>query len=164
LIVTLRNFIDTDANLLILYLNDDNVTKYITDAIPQPYTESDAHWWINNFRDSEYIKAIEYEGRLVGCISANKGDYEYSCGAELGYWIGSAFWNKGIATEAIRIFSKLLLKNTQLVRLFVSVVSDNIASIRVLEKNDYCHEGILKKASFKNNQYYDEYLLAKIST
>jgi len=48
------------------------------------------------------------------------------------------------------------------VRLFVSVVSENSASIKVLEKNGFTHEGLLKKASFKNGKFYDESLLSKV--
>jgi len=161
--VKMRNFKDSDTDLLVSYLNVSDVTKYITDAIPNPYTIGDAHYWINEFRDSEYVKAIELNGEFVGCISAKIGSFEYNCGAELGYWVARDFWNKGIATEAVRVFTALLFQRTSLVRLFVSVVSSNGASIRVLEKNGYELEGTLKKVSCKNGIYYDEHILSIIS-
>ncbi len=40
--VKLRNFKDSDAYLLVLYLNDDNVTKFVTGAISKSYSEDDA--------------------------------------------------------------------------------------------------------------------------
>jgi len=161
--VKLRNFTDSDADLLVVYLNNKEVTKHITAAIPQPYTKTDAQWWINNYRNSEHTKAIEFNGKFVGCISITVGDFEYNCGAELGYWIGNEFWHQGIATQAVRIFTELAFQNTSIVRLFVSVVSLNIASIKVLEKNGYALEGVLKKASYKNGEYFDEHLLSKIN-
>ena len=160
----LRNVKDSDTDLLISYLNNSEVTKHITDAIPQPYTINDAQNWLKNCRDSEYTKAIEFDGEFVGCISAKRGEFEYSCGAELGYWIGREFWNQGIATEAVRKFTNLLFQTPDIVRLFVSVVSINGASIRVLEKNGYSLEGTLKKASFKHGLYYDEHVFSKIRT
>ncbi|WP_299589284.1 GNAT family protein [uncultured Microbulbifer sp.] len=159
----LRQFDKSDINSIMLYLNDNEVTRYITDAIPQPYTESDARWWVENSESSSLTKAIEYKGELVGCISAKVGEFEYSCSAELGYWIGRQFWSNGIATEAVRVFTDMLFKYTDIVRLFVSVVSINGASIRVLEKNGYLYEGTLRKASCKNGQYFDENLYSKIS-
>jgi len=162
--ITLRQFKATDSDLLLKYLNDAEVTQYITNAIPQPYDVEDAKWWIEHSRNNEYIKAIEYQGEFVGCISATLGDFEYNRSAELGYWLGKAFWNQGIATQAVELFGDTLFNNTNLVRLFVSVVSDNKASIRVLEKNGYLFEGTLKRASFKNGRFYDEVLFAKIGS
>jgi len=160
--ITLRSFNDSDTDLLITYLNNNEVTQFITASIPQPYTKADAQWWVSNSMNSEYTKVIEFNGKFVGCISAIRGDFEYNCGAELGYWIGREFWNKGIATKAVREFTDLLFQTTTIVRLFVSVVSVNKASLKVLQNNGFLLEGILNKASYKNGHYYDEHLLAKI--
>ena len=160
--IKLRKFKESDTDLLISYLNISEVTKYITGSIPLPYTKSDAQWWIENSAKTEHIKAIEFNGTFVGCISAKIGEYEYNRSAELGYWVGREYWNKGIATEAVKEFTNMLFKTTNIVRLFVSVVSSNGASIRVLEKNGYTLDGILKKSSFKDGQYFDEHLISKI--
>jgi len=161
--IKLRGFIASDADLLVAYLNDEQVTNFITDAIPKPYTQEDANWWVETHASSAFTKAIEFNGKFVGCISAIRGEFEYSRGAELGYWIAREYWNLGIATEAVRVFGQTLLDSTDIIRLFVSVVSINSASIRVLEKNGYELEGILKSASFKNNRFYDEHLFSKVS-
>jgi RimJ/RimL family protein N-acetyltransferase len=166
--ISLRQFQTSDAELLVSYLNTPEVTQYITASIPTPYTNTDALWWIEHARQTPYqahsnlIKAIEYKGNFVGCISATVGHFEYANSAELGYWIGKAFWNLGITTEAVKQFAELLFSTNKLNRLFVSVVAKNIASIRVLEKNGFVYEGTLKHASHKNGQYFDECLMAKL--
>jgi len=160
--INLRYFKDEDTELLLKYLNNNAVTQYITSAIAKPYTLVDALWWINAGSKTQYIKAIEHNGILVGCISATVGNFEYDRSAELGYWIGQEHWGQGIATAAVKAFSEFLFNETELVRLFVSVVSENSASIKVLEKNGFTHEGLLKKASFKNGKFYDESLLSKV--
>jgi len=162
--IKLRPFNTTDSDLLVSYLNDKTVTQYITAAIAQPYSSDDALWWITVGSQSEYIKAIELDGTLIGCISADFGDFEYSRSAELGYWLGSDYWNRGIATQAVKIFTQSLFNSTDVARLFVSVVSDNISSIRVLEKNGFSHDGLLKKVSFKNGHFFDECLLSKLNS
>jgi len=162
--IKLRPFNTTDSDLLVSYLNDTRVTQYITAAIAQPYCSDDAQWWINVGSQSEYIKAIELDGTLIGCISADFGDFEYSRSAELGYWLGQDYWNRGIATQAVKIFTESLFNNTDVARLFVSVVSENKPSIRVLEKNGFSHDGLLKKVSFKNGQFFDECLLSKLNS
>ncbi|WP_299270043.1 GNAT family protein [uncultured Psychrosphaera sp.] len=160
--ISLRQFQTSDAELLVSYLNTPEVTQYITASIPTPYTNTDALWWIEHANQSEYIQAIEYKGEFIGCISATVGQFEYANSAELGYWIGKAFWNLGITTEAVKQFVELLFGTNKLNRLFVSVVAKNIASIRVLEKNGFVYEGTLKHASHKNGQYFDECLMAKL--
>jgi len=160
--INLRLFKDSDTDLLLSYLNNNQVTQYITSAIPNPYTLIDALWWVDAGSKTQFIKAIEYHGIFVGCISATVGNFEYDRSAELGYWIGQEYWGQGIATAAVKMFSEFLFNETELVRLFVSVVNDNQASIRVLEKNDFIHEGVLINASYKNGQFFDEYVLSKI--
>lgn len=160
--ITLRAFKNSDVDLLMGYLNEAKVSQYITGAIAQPYTREDALWWVNSGSRSDFIKAIEYNGTFVGCISATFGDFEYSRSAELGYWLGSDYWNQGIATQVVKEFSQSLFEQTHLNRLFVSVVAQNTASIRVLEKNGFSQEGLFKKASYKNGVYFDECLMAKL--
>ncbi len=46
--VVLRSFQPQDTRLLVAYLNDDVVTRYITSAIPSPYTQTDALWWVEH--------------------------------------------------------------------------------------------------------------------
>jgi len=49
---------------------------------------------------------------------------------EIGYWIGRTFWGKGVATRALLAF----LVQVEGRPLYAHVVSDNVGSIRVLEK------------------------------
>ena len=48
----------------------------------------------------------------------------------IGYWIGQAFWGKGVASEALREFTQRLTVRP----LHAFVAKKNVASIRVLEK------------------------------
>lgn len=162
--ITLRDFTSSDKTLLVEYLNNKLVTRYITAAIPQPYTFEDAQWWLTTGCLEGHVKAIEYNGVFVGCISAKVGDFEYSRSAELGYWIAEKYWNNGIATKAISLFTQRLFSTTDLVRLFVSVVSVNKSSIQALKKNDFTHEGLLQKASYKDGEFFDECILSKLKT
>lgn len=51
-------------------------------------------------------------------------------GPEIGYWLGKAFWGKGIASEAVRMF----VAEVPTRPLYARAASDNVASIRVLQK------------------------------
>lgn len=160
--VLLRQFTSSDATSIVTYLNDPLVTRYITDAIPKPYTIADATGWVAHSQTSNTIMAIEYNGLFVGCISAQIGEFEYSRSAQLGYWIGKEFWNKGIATQAVTLFCQQLTRDTDMMRLYVSVVVDNGASSRVLAKNGFVCEGVHRAASYKAGVFYDESVWAKM--
>lgn len=162
LMISLREFKDADAPLLVEYLNHPQVTHYITAAIPTPYTLDDAHWWIKHSKQSTLIKAITYQGQFIGCISATPGQFEYSHSAEIGYWLGNAYWQQGLATQALAMFVEKLQKDGELKRVFVSVVTDNNRSISVLKKNEFELEGTLKQASCKNGVFFDEHIYAKL--
>jgi len=160
--IELRAFKTSDTDLLVSYLNSPEVTRYITSAIAQPYTERDAQWWVEEGSELVHAKAIDFNGTLVGCISAKVGEFEYNRSAELGYWVARQYWNKGIASEAVKLFGDSLFSTTEINRLFVSVVAENAASLRVLEKNAYTTEGTHRQASFKPGRYFDEHCLAKL--
>ena len=71
--------------------------------IPHPYTEADARDYIasSHERSGEEVRfaiVIRENNSLCGGVGLRiENDY---CRAELGYWIGLPYWNRGIATEA----------------------------------------------------------------
>ncbi len=162
--VVLRDFKQDDIEYLVKFLNNNNVTKYLTSRIADPYTIQDAEWWVNTGSKIGIVKAIEVENSLAGCISAIPCDYENNRSAEIGYWLEENYWGKGIATESVQKMTNYVFTNTSIVRLFAPVFSPNKKSMNVLEKCGYIKEGILKKAIFKNGEYIDEHLFAKINS
>lgn len=81
-----------------------------------------------------YTLIEKSSGQAIGLMTLTpKSDEQY----EMGYSIGSKFWGKGYATEAI-MFASLYLKNFLKIKDVVATVrSDNIASVRALEKNQF---------------------------
>ena len=162
--VILRELMDSDLNRLIEFANNDKVSINLRDAFPKPYTLIDAE----NFKsmiDSQNPKtffAIEYHGEYVGNISLSIGVDVYKKGAEIGYFIGQPFWNKGIVTKAVNLITDWGFSNLDIVRIHTGIFEFNKASQRVLEKCGYIKEAIFKKSICKNNEIYDEIRYAKI--
>jgi RimJ/RimL family protein N-acetyltransferase len=71
-------------------------------------------------------RAIVVDGEVAGTIGSWGGADE----REVTYWIGRAYWGKGIATAALDAF--LTVDPTRPLR--ARVAHDNVASRRVLEK------------------------------
>ena len=83
--------------------------------------------------------------------------------AEIGFWLLTDFWGKGIMTQVVERFSEYCLGERGLHRLEATVFPHNEASAKVLEKAGFEREGVLKKAYLKNGQFLDGILFAKTS-
>lgn len=160
--ITLREYKNYDLPLLVEYLNDPSVTQYLSSRLPQPYTAEDAHWWISTGSKDGIVRAIEYEGILVGTVGAHPGQYEHARSAEVGYWLARKYWGKGIATAALQELTGHVLDNSQLVRLYANVFAPNAVSMRVLEKAGFRKEAVLEKAGFKGGSIFDMHLYALV--
>ncbi|MEP0355277.1 GNAT family protein [Paraglaciecola sp.] len=162
--ITLRDFNEDDLAQLLCILNDPEVVKYLSSKIPTPYTLEDSQWWISTGSKIGIIKAIDFNGSLVGCIGAEPGSFEYQRSAEIGYWVAKEYWRKGIATHAINEMVSLVFKTTGIVRLFASVFSENTASLNVLEKCNFKLESVQSKAIYKNDEFYDNHVFSILKT
>jgi len=158
--IILRKFKEEDKVQLSHILNEPEVIKYLSSKIPKPYTLQDAQWWISTGSKISIVKAIELNGTLIGCIGANRGEFEFQRSAEIGYWIAKDYWRQGVATHAINELIPLIFTTTDIVRLFASVFSENTASIRTLNKCGLKLEAIHKKAIYKDGKFYNNHIFS----
>ena len=80
------------------------------------------------------IFAIEYQGEYVGNISLSVGTDIYRKSAEIGYFIGEPFWNKGIMTKAVNLITEYGFEKLSIIRIYTGIFDYNKSSQRVLEK------------------------------
>ncbi|MDD3915430.1 MAG: GNAT family N-acetyltransferase [Bacteroidales bacterium] len=162
--VILRELIDSDLEKLAVYANNEKVSINLRDGFPKPYTIENARSF-KKMIDSQNPKtffAIEYQNDYVGNISLSLGTDVYRKSAEIGYFIGEPFWNKGIATKAVNIITEWGFNQFDIVRIYTGVFEYNQASQRVLNKCGFVKEAIFKKSICKNNKIFDEIRFAKI--
>ena len=97
------------------------------------YTETVDDLDISRYLDNEKIWAIRLKdtGRLIGILTVFD-ETEDSC--EIGYCIGSGYWRKGYATEAVKRFLNYLFEEKGLKTVYASYFMGNEASKRVMEK------------------------------
>lgn len=106
--VILRELMDSDLEKLALYANNENLSRNLRDGFPRPYTIECAMDF-KNMIDAQNPKtffAIEYQQEYAGNISLSLGTDVYRKSAEIGYFVGEPFWNKGIATKAVTIITE----------------------------------------------------------
>lgn len=163
--ILLRKLTLNDAGDMALQANNLNVAKNLRDAFPHPYTEKDAAFFIENIANNSdnHIYGIFYDGYYCGNTGLHPGNDVYRLSAELGYFIGEKFWNKGIATNAVRLITDFGFNELKLVKVFAGIFEFNQHSMRVLEKCGFKLEGILKKSIIKNDRIWDEYRYGKVN-
>lgn len=81
--------------------------------------------------DSIFAIRLKETGRLIGII-LYFDEKEDSC--EIGYGIGSGFWNRGYTTEAVKRFIEYCFFEKGFKTVFASFFTGNEASRRVMEK------------------------------
>lgn len=131
---------------------------------PHPYTMQDAEKFLDSVKqqDPPITFAIEDDYEFAGVIGLVLQQDVYRKSAEIGYWIGEPFWNKGIASKAVGLVCEYAFEILGLQRLFAGIFEGNTASMRVLERNGFQLEGIGRMAVFKNNKFLDEYRYGKL--
>ena len=129
--------------------------RYLSDRLPNPYTEKDAEGWLKMVTDNDattgIYRAIICDGKLIGSISVEKKDDD----AEIGYMLLNEYSNKGIATKAVKQLCTIAFKVLSLEKITANVFPQNIASIRVLLKNDFYYKGTIPNAIIKDRNVYD---------
>ena len=129
----LRPLRRSDAGLLEMYGADERVAR-MTRSIPHPLppgaTEAFVARSLSEDRDED-VWVLDGSsaglGELLGLIALEQMDRDQS---EIGYWIGPAFWNTGLASEAVRALIEANPHGDK--TMFASVFQDNPASARVL--------------------------------
>lgn len=132
---------------------------FLSNRLPEPYTEKDAEWWLGMVEKEDgkkgIFRAIVADGAYIGNISVEMKEDVYVKDAEIGYLLLTSKWSKGVMTEAVKQMCSLAFSQLDILRITGLVYEPNIASRRVLEKNDFTLEGIMKQAVYKNGNVYN---------
>jgi len=129
----LRPLRRSDKGLIELYAGDARIAR-MTTSIPHPLPPGSTEAFITRAtaeQRDEDVWAIDGTrtggGELKGVISLKKLDENQS---EIGYWVAPAYWNTGLASEAVQALIEANPPGNT--TLFASVFQDNPASAQVL--------------------------------
>ncbi|SNY52733.1 GNAT family N-acetyltransferase [Paractinoplanes atraurantiacus] len=133
--VALRPIEDADLDALFDQMRDPESVHMAAFTADDPNDRSafDAHMAKIRARDDVTNRIITLDGRLVGSIAAFviEGDTEVT------YWIDRAHWGQGIAGQALA----LLLAEVPTRPILARAASDNVGSLRVLQKAGFAVTG-----------------------
>jgi RimJ/RimL family protein N-acetyltransferase len=143
--VNLRELSMDDATTIVILMSYE-ISKYLYE-VPHPYKIDDALNFIKSSYKNfslrngitfgiEYKNTLETNWPLVGTIGIKDIDY-VNKKANVGYWIGKQYQDKGIATESVKLVINYAFDVLKLEEISAYVFHDNNPSIRVLEKNGF---------------------------
>ncbi len=148
------------------YADNPHISCWLRNVFPNPYTLSDAEWYVNdcikNENNNQLCYAIVVDEKAVGSIGVFLKNDVYCKSAELGYWLGEQFWKRGIMSEAVKMICKETFEKFDVLRIYAEPFADNKGSRKVLENCGFQLEGIMKKSVFKNNTFHDSCMYALV--
>lgn len=162
--VLLRRIKEDDVPVLAKLANNRKIWDNVRDFFPYPYREKDAEFFYKlcEKEKPQVTFAIDFNGEFAGITGLTLQPDVHKISAEIGYWTGEPFWNKGIATTAVRLLTDYAFTNLKLIRLYCGIFDFNKASQKVIEKAGFTLEAVFKKSCIKNGKICDEYRYALI--
>ena len=156
--ISLHKWTSADKEALMALCNAVDRT-FLSDRLPNPYTEADADWWLGMVSENEgkegVWRSIWVDGQLVGSISVERKDEGGKSIGEIGYMILTLWWSQGIGTEAVSQICEIAFRELELQQIIGQVFPENVASARVLEKNGFLMEGMMAGAIMKQGKVMD---------
>jgi RimJ/RimL family protein N-acetyltransferase len=97
---------------------------------------------------------LKSDGCLIGTCGVRRQRAD-AHEADLGYEIAYDHWGRGYATEAARAMLDFGFQELRIHRIWAHCVSENLASVRVLEGLGFRHEGTLREHRWMKGRWWD---------
>jgi [ribosomal protein S5]-alanine N-acetyltransferase len=130
-------------------------------SLPHPYPTGEAERYIarqqaeqKTGRSLTFTIELQAEGCFYGLVELRDIDREHSQG-ELSFWLTMETWGKGYMSEVVQEVVRFGFEDSGLNRLYAYTMTRNPASGRVLEKNGFKQEGLLRQRVKKWGLYED---------
>lgn len=155
----LRALTLADAPSLRQHADDEAVSRNLYDGFPSPYTLADAQSWCDSATRPDnfgYVWGVDVQGHIVGCVGVRPDDAWFRCNAEIGYWLGQAFWGRGLASEGLSLASNWVWSNLpEITRLYAPIFAWNEGSQAVARRCGYFKEAELRRSAIKGGRVID---------
>ena len=165
--LTLREINEDDVKEIFFFRSDERVMKYI-DRKPAVSLD-DAFTFIKLIIEQQgnnecvtWAITLKGDSKLIGTICYWNIQKEHSR-AEIGYVLHPDFWGTGIMQEA---FTEILNYGFNVMNLHsieANVNPTNIASIKLLEKNNFIREAYFKENFFFKGKFLDTTIYSLIN-
>ncbi|MCF6137703.1 GNAT family N-acetyltransferase [Pseudalkalibacillus berkeleyi] len=158
----LRKVTAEDAQDMLTYLSDPLVVKHM--GLDPFETINDAldeiEWYESIFRESSGIRwgiTLKEQGEVIGSCGFLNMTTKHKR-SEVGFELSKPYWGKGIASEALSAVVEYGYKQLQLERIEALIEPTNIPSQKLVEKQGFMREGLLRHYEYTCGKFDDLYM------
>ncbi len=130
-------------------------------SLPHPYPAGEAERYLARQQDERetgqsftFVIEQQAEGLFCGLVEVRDIDREHSQ-AELSFWLSVKAWGQGYMSEVVQEVVRYVFEDFGINRLYAYHMTRNPASGRVLKKNGFKQEGLLRQRVLKWGQFED---------
>ncbi len=144
----LRPPIEADVATITAICQDPDIARFT--RIPHPYTEADAHTFVELARDGLAtgggvpLVAVDDDDRVLGAVGLDIDGRDLT--ADLGYWVGPDARRRGVATRGGRLLSRFAFEGLGLAYLSLQAAAHNGPSNAVARALGFTFEGTARGA------------------
>jgi RimJ/RimL family protein N-acetyltransferase len=135
-------------------------------SVPHPYPEGEAERYFERQQNEQkkgrafcFVMEKKQDGAFCGIIELRAVENDHSLG-ELSFWLAVESWGQGYMSEGLGIILQFAFETLKLNRLYAFHMERNPATGRVLEKNGFRQEGMLRERVIKWGKFEDVALCA----
>ncbi|GGF73904.1 GNAT family N-acetyltransferase [Wenyingzhuangia marina] len=163
----LRQFVDSDIENVFKGLSNPDIIKhYGVSFMSIEATKEQMNWFANLEKEGTgmWFAICSLDNKtFYGAGGLNDLNKEHKK-AEIGFWLLTDFWGKGIMKEAMPLICNYGFKELGLHRIEGFVESDNTNCKNAMAKLDFQHEGVMKDCEIKNGELISLDIYSKIKT
>lgn len=108
------------------------------------------------------LVAVAEGGRVIGMLGLQVGRGRTGHSGHLGMMVHPDFQNQGVGSALMEAAVELAEKWLNLSRLDLQVYTDNPAAIHLYQKFGFQIEGTLRRQAYRNGEFVDTYMMARV--
>jgi len=158
----LREVTNEDARDMLSYLSDKDVVKHMGLEPFQSVEDAldEIGWYQSIYKDGSGIRwgiTLKDSTKVIGsCGFLNRNSKHHR--AEIGFELSKEYWGKGIASEALEAVLKFGFNHCSFERIEALIEPANVSSQKLVEKQGFQKEGLLRHYEFTCGKYDDLYM------
>ncbi|MCG7435271.1 GNAT family N-acetyltransferase [Lysinibacillus fusiformis] len=162
-----KGTVDDRNDLFELYANE-NVVKYLPLNLFKSFEDAmvEINWYEKIFKEQMGLRWVIEEGKskkVIGTCGYLNYEKEHNR-IEIGYDLNPAYWRQGIMQETLGKIIHFAFRSMAINKIEAKVEPENKASIRLLEKLNFCQEGVLRQHEFEKGKYVDLVLFSMLKS
>lgn len=149
-----------DINSIYKVVSDSKVLRFV--LLPTPYRREHAVTFVERAREQHrkgsglHLAICRKPDLTIMGVIGIQSSRAVDRNCELGYWLGSAYWNRGYMTESVQLILTHVFRSRHMNRVWARTQPANAASNRILRRAGFVIEGRLRQHRKIHGRWHDE--------